>query len=216
MSEGFQVIVVETGGAEFSQYERFLPLITRHRRESIGRKKSDKDKLLSLTAGLLLMTELSAREGVSAKSIVFEHGAHGKPYIKGSDLQFSLSHTSGAVCAAFARGLEIGADIESCGRRISSRVIERAFCGEERAAAASDEDYIGMWVCKEAFLKRLGIGVTIDLKGVNTLILPDTVSVRHGSFLLGLSGAGSANAEIVSVTMEELAKRAEALRVVKL
>ena len=216
MGAEFQAIVVETGAEEFTQYEHLLPLVTRHRRESILRKKFDKDKLLSLAAGLLLMTELSAREGVSPKSLVFLHGAHGKPYIKGSDLQFSLSHTSGAVCAAFARGVEIGIDVESRSRRISPRVNERAFCAEERAAAATDEDYIRMWVCKEAFLKRLGIGVTIDLKGVNTLILPDTVSVRHGDFWLGLSGCGAAEAEITSITMKELAKRAEALRIVSL
>lgn len=216
MSADFQAIIVETGGAEFSRYEHLLPLITRHRRESIERKKNDKDKLLSLTAGLLLMTELSARLGVSPKSLVFEHGAHGKPYIKGSDLQFSLSHTGGAVCAAFSRGSEIGIDVESRSRRITPRVIERAFCDEERAAAATDEDYIRMWVCKEAFLKRLGIGVTTDLRGVNTMILPDTVSVPQGDFWLGLSGSGAFEAEIQAISMEELSKRAEQLRVVNL
>lgn len=212
----FQAIVVEIGSAEFSQYERLLGLITRHRRESILRKKSESDKLLSLTAGLLLMTELSSREKISPSKIAFSHGAHGKPFLMGSDLQFSLSHTRGAVCAAFARGAEIGVDIESCGRRISDRVIERAFCEEERSAAASREDYIKMWVCKEAFLKRLGIGVTTDLRGVNTLILPDTVSVQRGEFLLGLSGAGADCAEIRSVTMQQLAEKAEELRTVSL
>lgn len=99
-----EVITVLTGGAGFEDAAEYLPYVSALRRDRIARKRSGSDKLLSLTAGLLISLEVTRRTGIPRGSIRYVHGAFGKPYLDGSTLQFSLSHTKGAVCAVFSDG----------------------------------------------------------------------------------------------------------------
>lgn len=198
------VIVVLTGGAEFSQAEKHLGCVSALRRNRIAKKRSDEDKLLSLTAGLLLSLELSRRTGIPRERLWYEHGSFGKPYLVGSDLQFSLSHTRGAVCAAFSDNGEVGADIESVSRRVSEGLYARVLGENERPLVHSGEDFIRLWVQKEAFLKRLGTGIASDLRGADTTLMKDTAVFSAGEFLVGVSGKGAENAAIRTVSLDEL------------
>ena len=49
-----EVITVLTGGADFEDAAEYLPYVSALRRNRIARKRSGSDKLLSLTAGLLI------------------------------------------------------------------------------------------------------------------------------------------------------------------
>ena len=142
---------------------------TRRRRDSITKRRNDEDKTASLTAELLVLSEISKRTGTPLREIAFSYGAHGKPYLKDGGLWFSLSHTRGAVCAAFgdAADGEIGVDIELGSRRVSRGLYERTLSDAERSAVNSAEDFIRVWVQKEAFLKRAGIGLAAGLKGAD-------------------------------------------------
>ena len=55
----FDIIIVDTGGYSFGEAERYAVYLSAYRRGRLGRKKSDTDKLLSLTAGLLPGLEIS-------------------------------------------------------------------------------------------------------------------------------------------------------------
>lgn len=131
-----EVITVLTGGAGFEDAAEYLPYVSALRRDRIARKRSGSDKLLSLTAGLLISLEVTRRTGIPRGSIRYVHGAFGKPYLDGSTLQFSLSHTKGAVCAVFSDGEsgEVGVDIERRDRRVSERIRERHTKRERKAA----------------------------------------------------------------------------------
>lgn len=205
------VIAVLTGEASFQEAERYLPYVSALRRARIAKKRSDEDKLLSLTAGLLASLEISRRTGIPRDRIRYTHGSFGKPYIEGSGLQFSLSHTKGAVCAAFSDDGEVGADIELRGRRVSARVCERVLSENEKPLAVSGEDVIRLWVQKEAFLKRLGTGIADDLRGADTTLMHDTAAFVCGEYLVGVSGRGAAEAEIRVITLEELLGQYSAL-----
>lgn len=189
----------------WAELSGFTGCLDSTRRAAINRKANDSDKINSLISRLLLLSEIKRRTGIPERKIKLSLGSFGKPYLKNSELQFSLSHTRGAVVAAFGEDGEIGVDIEHRGRRVNERMYKRVLCEEERAKAASDEDFIRFWVKKEAFLKRLGVGITRDLRGVNSLELPDTNAIEFGGFFVGASGKGDLN--VSELTLNELLDR---------
>ena len=207
-----EFIMVLTGGASFEDAAEFLPYVSALRRFRIAGKRSSADKLLSLTAGLLISLELSRRTGIPREKIRYTHGEFGKPYIEGSSVQFSLSHTKGAVCAAFSEGGsgEIGVDIERRDRRVSERIRERILSENEKPLAGSTSDLLRLWVKKEAFLKRLGTGIADDLRGADTTLMQDTEAVCCGEYYIGISGKGADVARMDVITLDELLRQCRA------
>lgn len=202
-----ELIVLETAGMELADISPYFAFVTKERQAVVLRKKSPEDKLLALASELLVLSELSRRTGIPVKRIRFVRGAHGKPYVKGGGVEFSLSHTKGAVCVAFSENDEIGVDIERADRKVREGLFERALCDEERSVVHTSEEFIGVWVKKEAFLKRLGIGISKGLKSVNTLILPETCSQKFGEYIVGISGKDADNAQITTLSVKELLAR---------
>lgn len=176
-------------------------------RAAVEKKAMDADKINALLSRLLVISEIERRTGLSRRKIKFTSGSFGKPYLKNSELQFSISHTRGAVCAAFGEGEEIGVDVERRDRRVNEVMYKRVLTDEERFHATSDADFIRFWVQKEAFLKRLGVGITRDLRGVNSLELPDTAVIDCGDLFVGASGKGALDAAVQEITLKELLNR---------
>ncbi len=174
------------------ELEGYAGCLTRVRRNGVLKKKTEGDRINALLSRLLLLSEIESRTGIKQSKIEFSRGTHGKPYIKGSGLQFSLSHTGNAICLAFSENIsekgEIGVDIERKDRAIKPELYKRVLCDEELAALENGGSFIRFWVQKEAFLKRLGLGISRDLRGVNTLTLPNTTAAEHGDYYIGISG----------------------------
>jgi phosphopantetheinyl transferase len=108
---------------------------------------------------------------IDPREVEFHEGPHGKPYLEGSqsDLQFNVSHTKGAAVLAFARGFEIGIDIEHARRRIDIEGVGRkVFTPIEQASiselgsASGLRQFFRFWTAKEAYLKATGSGLTCD------------------------------------------------------
>ncbi|MCM1165319.1 MAG: 4'-phosphopantetheinyl transferase superfamily protein [Lachnospiraceae bacterium] len=189
------------------ELEGFMGCLEPARRRAVMKKKTDGDRINALLSRLLVLSELSARTGLPQKKLQFALGTHGKPRLKGSPAQFSLSHTRGAVCAAFSDGEELGVDVERGDRRVNEAMYGRVLSDEEMSRTASSGDFLRFWVQKEAFLKRLGIGITRDMRGVNSLELPDTTALERGGFLIGVSGKGALGAEVRELPIKELLDR---------
>lgn len=109
----------------------------------------------------------------------------GKPVVYGSPLEFSVSHTGGAVYAAIAR-MPVGLDMESRSRRTRSFMeIARRYFGERETASIanpeSDEErhemFLRHWVHKEAITKLTGEGIAKGL--AHAEVCPDW-SGKHG------------------------------------
>ncbi len=198
------VIIVPVGGITFAEAERYLTQLSALRRSRIAKKRSDEDKLLALAAGLLAGQELSRRSGIPREKLRYSHGAFGKPYLEGSGVQFSLSHTRGAVCAAFSESGEVGADIERKDRRVSERLYSRVLSENEKPLVHTGEEFIRLWVQKEAFLKRLGTGIADDLRGADTTLLRDTAVYEYGEYFVGISGTDADGVQLRTVTFEQL------------
>ncbi len=174
--------------ASWLELEGYAGCLTHARRNGVLKKKTEGDRINALLSRLLLLSEIESRTGIKQSKIEFSRGTHGKPYIRGSELQFSLSHTGSAICLAFSENGEIGVDIERRDRAIKPELYKRVLCDEELSALENGSSFIRFWVQKEAFLKRLGLGISRDLRGVNTLTLPNTTAAEHGDYFIGISG----------------------------
>lgn len=193
----------------WTEISGYMGCISPHRRAAVEKKSAEADKINALLSRLLVISEIERRTGLSEKKINFVLGSFGKPYLKGGQLQFSVSHTRGAVCAAFSEqgGDEVGVDIERRDRRVNEAMYKRVLSNEEHLQATSDADFIRFWVKKEAFLKRLGVGITRDLRGVNSLELPDTSVINCGELFVAVSGKGAQEATVRELTANELLDR---------
>lgn len=199
------IILLKTNNANWNELSGYLGCLDSARRKSVLKKAGDGDKINALLSRLLLLSELEKRTGIPMKKLSFVKGSYGKPYLKNSGLFFSMSHTNGAIATAFSEDGEIGVDVEKKSRVINERMFERALSEDERKTAKTSEDFLDLWVRKEAFLKRLGIGITRDLRTVSAESLPDTVSIDCGEYFVGASGKGTA--ELSEIRLSELLDR---------
>lgn len=96
----------------------------------------------------------------------------GRPYLPGSPLDFSPTHTAGLVAlAVLFRGGRVGLDAETKKRRDISRLIRAAarwFSPAEQEAVrkalcagpdAAEDAFLQIWTAKEALVKRSGTGL---------------------------------------------------------
>ncbi|MDG3444075.1 4'-phosphopantetheinyl transferase family protein [Nitrospirillum amazonense] len=84
-------------------------------------------------------------------------------------LDFNLSHTDGLVACAVTLevGTRIGVDVERGERRIGAELAAAMFAPEElawldaRPAGRSGRDLVTFWTLKEAYIKALGLGLSL-------------------------------------------------------
>ncbi len=131
------------------------------------------------TAGEALAKEvLSAALGVSTEEIVFLRTAAGKPYVKGHNIHFSISHSEEHVLCAVHEA-PIGADVQ----KITSprkKVMQRVCTAGEIAYIGDDPvRFAEVWTRKEAYAKLTGKGLGIGLK---------TIVVADESGLVNING----------------------------
>ena len=121
----------------------------------------------------------------------FGYGPRGKPFLSepfADGLCFNVSHSHGRGLFAFARGREVGVDVEA-GSRLGEDwpgLVRRVFSVREQAelhalpAARQREAFLNGWTRKEAYLKATGLGITEGLQTIEVTIDPDQPpALRH-------------------------------------
>lgn len=154
-------------------FERKLICISSERQAAIEKLRFEKDKRLSLGAGLLLNLAL-LRAGIDGREAVIVSGEHGKPYLKDyPGVFFNLSHSgSRAMCVISDR--EAGCDVERVtGKHL--RVAEHCFTEEERRyiiekPGGEDERFFRLWTLKESYIKATGAGLSRPLNSFTVRI----------------------------------------------
>jgi len=90
---------------------------------------------------------------------------HGRPYLPGrGDLDVSRSRARGVPIVALARGARVGVDVEAVDDARFGEVADVLLHAQERAAGA--QEVALTWVRKEALLKALGTGLSVDPRSV--------------------------------------------------
>ncbi len=139
--------------AEIARAERFVfPAVAAR---FVRTRAALRRRLADITGGRLEAIEIVEGEG-------------GKPMLRGSDLQFNVSHTDSHGLIGVCRQARLGVDLERI-RPIEADLIADFFAPEEQAALArlsGPARLAGLYRCwcrKEAFLKGLGVGLAAPL-----------------------------------------------------
>jgi len=114
-------------------------------------------------------------------SVALAYAPLGKPHLAqderldagGPAVQFNLSHSEDTALYAFARGRQVGVDLEMIRPSPAHRAIARRFFAPEEVqrleTAPPDEftaAFVACWVRKEACLKAVGAGLALPMREV--------------------------------------------------
>ena len=120
--------------------------------------------------------------------VEFVYGPQGKPRLSrahDSDIFFNVSHSQTLGLFAFAKGQEVGVDVEEVRTDFKGMEIANRFFSDEEAAALSnlppklaEEGFFNCWTKKEAYVKAVGVGMGISLRSFTVHIDKDFQLVR--------------------------------------
>jgi 4'-phosphopantetheinyl transferase len=129
--------------------------------------------------------------GRPAEQLTFVASSFGKPHLKGdAGIDFNVSHSGAIVLLAFARGRELGVDVERIRTDMASaEIAERFFSAQEcrelasLSEAARGDAFFACWTRKEAYIKAVGNGLSLPLDQFDVAFLPGEaprlVATRH-------------------------------------
>lgn len=154
------------------------------RKQKVQAYKFEKDRRLSLAAGLILKYGLE-KYGIKEKEAAISVNSYGKAYLKDTeDVCFNLSHSGKYAVGAFSR-YEVGIDIEQIQKQ-SMELAKRFFAPQEydflmqQQPHLRDEMFTRIWCLKESYIKAVGRGMSISLDSFYFLIDQQVKLVKAG------------------------------------
>ena len=139
----------------------------------------ERDRRRYSVARGLLREQLASRLGVPPDEVEFERAPLGKPRIPHGELRFNASRSGEVVVFAFARGCEVGIDVEAVRDVPEADAIAAQFFSRREneafmALGARDKPlaFLNCWTRKEAFVKALGEGLRHPLDGFEVSLAP--------------------------------------------
>jgi 4'-phosphopantetheinyl transferase len=128
------------------------------------------------------------------QSLQFSYGAYGKPSLDGApgaeDLRFNLSHSHELALYAFARGRDLGVDVEHLRADLAGDdIAERFFSTREISmlrtlpAGARTQAFFNCWTRKEAYIKARGEGLSHPLDQFDVSLIPGEPAALLGTRL---------------------------------
>ncbi len=121
-----------------------------------------------------LLSLLSQETGMPPEDLRFTTGKYGKPELDG--IGFSMSHSGGLALIAFARGRQVGIDIEKHRGDVDMDLVGRRFLG--LPGPVNVEEFYAAWTRREAAVKARGGSILLPapLSGWQLVDIP----VEHG------------------------------------
>jgi 4'-phosphopantetheinyl transferase len=125
----------------------------------------------------------------SPAEIALSASEFGKPYLSDPsfDLRFNVAHSGELALFAFARGRDVGVDLEAERPDVDWHELSPRYLAPNEVAAISAEPtdsarqtaFFRCWTRKEAYVKALGLGMQIPLDGFAVTILADRAALLH-------------------------------------
>lgn len=109
---------------------------------------------------------------VNPSAVDIRTTAFGKPYVFDCSLAFNISHSGSYVLVAVSNGDNLGVDIEKLREDLDYKYIANNYFTHNEIAAIEGKNIKGLyafyraWTRKEACLKAVGKGLSIDLKDI--------------------------------------------------
>jgi 4'-phosphopantetheinyl transferase len=166
-------IYVADLGALSGLYDAYFNLLCREEKERAHRFVSSaltRDFVLSHG---VMRTILARHLGLAPDALLFFKGDRGKPFIvdeQSKGLQFNMSHSGNYAVVAVSEGASLGVDIQYHDKSVDVLALaQRFFSADEyqRLLSAAAEDQLALfyrfWSLKEAFIKAVGLGLSLPL-----------------------------------------------------
>lgn len=139
-------------------------------RSRAERLRFERDRTRFVVGRGTLRMILSRYLGSSPEQVRFRYSDYGKPSLAQGNIHFNLAHSQDLALYAVVHDQEIGVDLE-CIRPVADvdQIVGRYFSARERAVFRAfpvhqtPEAFFGFWVCKEAYLKAAGYGLSWPL-----------------------------------------------------
>lgn len=177
----------------------------------VARHRFAPDRSTATASRLLQRLAVGWAADVDPATLRFERSSTGRPLVASPgaarEICFSTSNTRQMVGCAVALQRQIGFDLEAVRDDTPAELFDHCLdAGERRSLEAlpleiRGERFIALWTLKEAYLKALGIGVTVAL---DQIAFEPGVGV-HGPLLRHDRAAGGDPGHWVFHTMRPLA-----------
>lgn len=135
-------------------------------RARAARFRFERDREPYVVAHALWRVVLGICLGVDAREVRLSHTSSGQPYIAGTQLATSLSHSGSWVAIALCAAETVGVDIERSPSRMMLTDLMPSFCTAEEMADVTplhpllrESALLSLWTRKEALLKAFGTGL---------------------------------------------------------
>lgn len=147
----------------------------------------ERDRNAYLASHALLRGMLSTLVPRHPRTWRFVSNAHGKPELIAEahrpEFQFNISHTRGLVAVAMTIGNDVGLDVERLDAdRMSMDLASRFFAAAEvdylrrLRAGRQQEAMFALWTLKEAYIKAVGLGLSVPLNSFSFSLEPLQIS----------------------------------------
>ncbi len=149
---------------------RMSSVLDDEERVRAARYRFDEDRARSIVARASLREILARYLGRDAHALHFIAGEHGKPALADRELEFNVSHSGDLVALAFASATPVGIDIERERELNDANALARRFFSPAEAAAVLEDAsrFFRIWTAKEALIKAVGAGLSLDLASFET------------------------------------------------
>lgn len=140
---------------DWTSYLQEIPKEEQHR---IMRLRQKSDRILA-TEGIKLV------QSMSGDLTDFKRTEYGKPYFKDKQNYFNISHAGDIVICAFSENQNLGIDIEKK-EEVTIGDFHLMMRPEEIDETRNLHDFYSLWTQKEALIKAIGKGFSIDVKSL--------------------------------------------------
>jgi 4'-phosphopantetheinyl transferase len=181
-------------------------LLTPQERVRAGRFRQSDDRRRCILGRGLLRKMLGRRLARAPASLMFSANPHGKPtLVDAGEIAFNVSHSGDYVLVAV--GIRSGIDLTGVGRRVFTPAERAMIAGAPEAEKALR--FFRQWTFKEAVVKAVGLGLSLDLKRFEIVFLDGAPRlVSHGAVELG----AASDWRLTTVAMEGAYSAALAVR----
>jgi 4'-phosphopantetheinyl transferase len=160
-------------------------------RARADRYKSERSKVSFVGSRIFLRSVLGRYLNVSPSHVCLENDEFGKPHLAdpAEGLNFNLSHSNRSVVCAVCVGSRVGVDLELVSERFDEDTAAQAFsesemqCLRHLGASEQQDAFLRGWTKKEAYAKCVGLGMSLDLKTVQTGFSEGLSSFRGAALL---------------------------------
>jgi 4'-phosphopantetheinyl transferase len=178
---------LETDRIEAEHWPALERLLGESERDQAARFRFERDRRAYVAAHALVRTMLSRHAPVAPPDWRFAAGPYGRPEISNGDgippLRFNLAHTHGLAAVAVTLDNDIGVDAEALDRPLLTAELAADYFSPAELAAldglpadrVADALY-GLWTLKEAYIKAVGLGLSLPLDSFSVTLDPPSIA----------------------------------------